>query len=169
MTTCLDCGISVLKIVRHVRDVHRMEYSEYLTKHRVARICHCGKDLPVQRNASHGGGRRRLHCSDPCTLMFNNWKRTYGLDAEDYWGTLRKQEGTCAICKESSGPDDRTLAVDHEHVDGYEDMSSEEKKKYFRGLLCNTCNRWRVAKNDLETARSVVQYLETYSSQRVLS
>ncbi len=98
--------------------------------------------------------------------MFNNWKRVYGLDPEDYWGTLRKQNGGCAICGLARGPEDRNLAVDHEHVDGYAEMPPDEKKKYFRGLLCLTCNRWRVARNDLEIARRVVKYLEEHERKK---
>lgn len=123
--------------------------------------CHCGNDLPPQRNAPHGGGRRRLHCSPICNQHANTWWRVYGLTPEEYWEALKVQNDGCAICglKELSR-DKFTLAVDHEHVDGYDLLQPEEKRKYFRGLLCNVCNRWIVAKNTLETARAVLRYLE---------
>lgn len=52
------------------------------------------------------------------------------------------------------------LSIDHEHVEGWSEMSFEEKSRHFRGLLCLVCNRWRVGKNTLETAKKVVAYLE---------
>lgn len=58
-----------------------------------------------------------------------NRKKTlakYGLSEETYSNLLSKQEGKCAICKESWN---RKLFIDHCHSSGN-----------IRGLLCRKCN-----------------------------
>lgn len=53
----------------------------------------------------------------------------FGLTIDDYENRLAKQEGACAICGHRPGPDDRCLAVDHDH-----------ETSVVRGLLCHECN-----------------------------
>lgn len=53
--------------------------------------------------------------------------RLYGISLETYEAVLAAQGGVCAICREQ--PDDRALAVDHDHETGA-----------VRGLLCGLCN-----------------------------
>lgn len=168
-TKCLECTTiftHVKTLARHVKTAHSLHYIDYLKKNGKSEIsiCHCGKSFENTRypGGPRSAGRRQLYCSSTCNQWANSWKRVYGLDPEDYWNTLEKQGGACAICKLERGTENRMLAVDHEHIDGYEDMSPEEKRKHFRGLLCLTCNRWRVAKNDLDTARAIVLYLESH-------
>lgn len=170
--TCKECGNDFLyrkTLGRHVREVHKLLYIDYLKKHGESEriTCHCGK---VFQNTRHPGGsrshgRRQKYCSALCSQRANTWWRVYGITPEDYWSTLEKQGSVCAVCGTDKCETDRQFAVDHEHVEGYETMIPEEKGKYFRGLLCNTCNRWRVAKNDLDTARKIVTYLEQHSSK----
>ena len=127
------------------------------------RKCHCGKEFENTRVAggSRKGGPVQKYCSPICNQHANTWWRVYGITPEEYWETLRIQGDGCAICHEKEKSRDKfTLAVDHEHVEGYENLPPEEKRKFFRGLLCNVCNRWRVAKNDIQTARAVLEYLE---------
>ena len=54
--------------------------------------------------------------------------------------------------------------VDHEHVDGWEEMPPEKRKLYVRGLLCNGCN---IAIGLLQDSpyilRGAATYLEKYS------
>src|SRR5579864_3257536 len=72
-----------------------------------------------------------------------NWRRSYrlfkdyGLSLEAFDAMHQAQGGGCAICTRIS---DEWLHVDHEHVDGYEDMRAEQKASYVRGLLCKDCN-----------------------------
>lgn len=53
--------------------------------------------------------------------------KKYGLTIEAYTILLETQHGVCKICHEP--PNDRHLAVDHDHKTGR-----------VRGLLCSACN-----------------------------
>jgi hypothetical protein len=82
-------------------------------------------------------------------------KRKYGITVKQYQMLLRFQNGRCAICQRP--PRGRRLAVDHDHsLKGVDSV---------RGLLCYGCNRFRVSKNTLTSARAVVQYLWRFEVQ----
>lgn len=53
-------------------------------------------------------------------------KAKYDLSLEQYAELLAKQDGACALCRNTK---DKTLYVDHDHVTGA-----------VRGLLCARCN-----------------------------
>lgn len=74
-------------------------------------------------------------------------KRRYGVTPEQYAKMFELQGGTCAICRRP--PRRRRLSVDHDHT-----------TKRVRGLLCFTCNKYKVAKNDVDSAWAVFEYLE---------
>lgn len=74
----------------------------------------------------------------------------YGINNNQFDAMMRLQQGRCAICR--CDTIQRRLHVDHDH-----------KTKRVRGLLCFQCNRYRVSKNDLESARAVVRYLSNVS------
>lgn len=57
----------------------------------------------------------------------NNLKRNHNITLEEYESWWNKQEGKCAICKQSNK---RILEVDHNHKTGK-----------IRGLLCGNCNK----------------------------
>ncbi len=149
---CLECGSSfayVKTLGRHVKDVHKMQYVEYLARHGKSeeRICHCGNKF--QNTRYPGGprsyGRRQVHCSPRCAQIATQC-RFYGLETDLYW---ELQALGCAICGEKEMNRGREmLSIDHCHETGK-----------VRGLLCNNCNRYRVGANTLETARKVVEYL----------
>ncbi len=87
-------------------------------------------------------------------------KRTlakYGLDDLDFARMNIAQGGKCKICKRSFK--EVRCFIDHEHVKGFKSMPAITKRQYVRGLLCFTCNRYRVAKNTFETATLVREYL----------
>lgn len=63
----------------------------------------------------------------------------YGLTPGQYYDLLGAQNGLCALCG-SLNHFGRKLHVDHEHVDGYEDLPLAERAKRVRGLLCSGCN-----------------------------
>ena len=78
---------------------------------------------------------------------------TYGITEKQWDHMFARQGGRCPICgirlyryREKAGR--RAAPVDHDHTTGV-----------VRGLLCFACNRWRVGRNTLETARNVVAYL----------
>src|SRR5690348_18215602 len=114
------------------------------------KLCHCGKVLPEQRWAKHGGGRPRVQCSARCTAIATKC-RYYGLDPKDFWSM---HDRGCSICGYRWKDGDKHLAIDHEHVDDYTKLSAEDRRRYVRGILCIFCNRHRVAMNDLEDRKS---------------
>jgi hypothetical protein len=80
----------------------------------------------------------------------------FGLTPEDYDLMLKNQDGVCAICLQAP-PDDRRLAVDHDHncCPGKRGCS-----KCIRGLLCTRCNVGLGYFNDnLAALQAAVTYL----------
>jgi len=82
-------------------------------------------------------------------------KRRYGITPEQYEMMLERQGGGCAICHRP--PKHRRLDVDHDHA-----------TKVVRGLLCFTCNKYRVGRNTAATARTVLWYLNSEFDGRTL-
>jgi len=64
--------------------------------------------------------------------------QTYGITTDDYDRMYEEQGEKCYICKHA--PTTIRFSVDHRHVKGYKKLSSEEKRKEVRGLLCFCCN-----------------------------
>lgn len=58
------------------------------------------------------------------------------------------QEQKCAICKRHESEFKNRLHVDHNH-----------RSKQVRGLLCYSCNKFKVGRNSLESAFAIYQYL----------
>lgn len=77
--------------------------------------------------------------------QMSSWRRKYGLDAQEWYALLEKQEGVCKIC-ENRPPG----AVDHDHATGK-----------VRGLLCKPCNgilgNWHDSPNVAERAASYLR------------
>ncbi|NJO48282.1 MAG: hypothetical protein HC840_01040 [Leptolyngbyaceae cyanobacterium RM2_2_4] len=57
-------------------------------------------------------------------------KQEYGISMEQYQKMLTDQDNKCAICERHSSTLRKTLAVDHNHINGK-----------VRGLVCAPCNR----------------------------
>ena len=81
----------------------------------------------------------------------------YGMDGMDWLKLMIPQAWACKICKRSFK--EVRHFIDHNHVKGFKNMPAQMKRQHVRGLLCFTCNRYRVAKNTLETASRVFEYL----------
>lgn len=82
-------------------------------------------------------------------------KRRYGISFEDYCQLLRRQNGTCAICKNPENYFDyrtkklKLLSVDHDHKNGN-----------VRGLLCEPCNKaLGLFKDNIDALNRAVKYL----------
>ena len=87
-------------------------------------------------------------------------KRTlakYGMGEADFRFIWWRQGGLCAICNKPLGKG--MVFVDHWHVRGFKSMPAHEKRKYVRGLLCFTDNKYHVAKNTRDTIDAVHTYL----------
>jgi len=82
------------------------------------------------------------------------WRR-YGITVAQYDKMLKRQKGTCALC--GKPPKTKRLAVDHDHA-----------TKRVRGLLCFLCNKYKVAKNDADSAFRVFMYLDSLFDGRKL-
>lgn len=94
----------------------------------------------------------------PTTATLNKYGMSEGL-----WRLMFLQQGgVCAICRKPS----RRMCVDHEHAKGWAKMPPEKRVRYVRGLLCWQCNRFRVGRNTLENARTVLEYLQDYEERR---
>ena len=75
--------------------------------------------------------RKRWNANNPDKVRAQQLRtqmRKYGITPQEYDALLEKQEGKCAICKETCAVYGR-LCVDHDHTTGK-----------IRGLLCNHCN-----------------------------
>jgi hypothetical protein len=57
----------------------------------------------------------------------------------------------CAICKRPRTDFKNNLSVDHNHVSGK-----------VRGLLCFYCNKMKVGRHSIETAKQILDYLTKY-------
>lgn len=80
--------------------------------------------------------------------------KQYGINADDYVGMLRLQDGVCAICR-SRQKDIRRLVVDHDHGTGA-----------VRGLLCSHCNSaLGFLRDSPAAAREAAAYLEKHRSR----
>ena len=79
----------------------------------------------------------------------------YGLNENQYSIMFNTQEGKCAIC--GTLPGKRRLSIDHDHETGR-----------VRCLLCTTCNKLRMGMNTLESAKRVVELLESTFDGRLL-
>lgn len=64
--------------------------------------------------------------------------KKYGITQEQYEQILAEQGGVCAICRKP--PSDKSLAIDHKHIEGFDLLPPKEKAKLIRGLLHSNCN-----------------------------
>lgn len=133
----------------HIQNTHGFSWLHYLERHGQSenKKCHCGKEFENKRypGGPNKHGRKQIHCSPRCNTIAVGC-RHYGITPELYW---ELQPKGCVICgRQETAPGKKMLAMDHDHSTGK-----------FRGLLCNECNRHRVAMNTVETAKRVLEYL----------
>ncbi len=81
----------------------------------------------------------------------NRLIREYGITLVQYKQMLAGQNNSCAICKKDQSEFKNSLAVDHNHKTGK-----------VRALLCYHCNKMKVSKHTIETAKMVLDYLLKY-------
>lgn len=75
----------------------------------------------------------------------------YGISEKDYRVKLKNQGFSCAICKKHRKNFSYNLHVDHNHKTGV-----------VRGLLCYYCNKFRVGRNDYQSALQLFEYMSKY-------
>ena len=91
--------------------------------------------------------------------------KKYG-GTEELWFTLAASQGfVCGACGKL--PKTFRLVIDHEHVRGWKAMPTEARWTFVRGLLCWTCNGFRLARGaTVENLRGAADYLETYERRK---
>ncbi len=67
---------------------------------------------------------------------------------------IDKHGDKCAICSRPRTDFKNKLSVDHSHITGK-----------IRGLLCFYCNKYRVGRANLASAKSVYEYLLKYEGE----
>lgn len=104
--------------------------------------------------------RRALKEAFPTHHREHNWKRYYGINAEDYQRMFAEQGGNCAICKKPERAktpkgEVKWLSVDHDHT-----------TNAVRSLLCSSCNHTlgHVGDNP-ELLESAAAYLRHHKSK----
>ncbi len=99
--------------------------------------------------------KKAKYKKDPSVERNRLLKYWYGITLADYEEFLRKQNGACAICKNTY---DYTLHVDHNHTTGE-----------IRGLLCHNCNMAIGHLQDSsELARATALYIDTTRTGRTV-
>jgi len=79
-------------------------------------------------------------------------KDNFNITPDEYNKMLQNQNGCCAICGKHFSEFDKSLAVDHNHINGEN-----------RGLLCFKCNiLLGYAEDDIEILRNSIKYLEQW-------
>lgn len=80
------------------------------------------------------------------------WPHLTGKQAEAERQKLSDaQDQSCAICKKHETMFKKRLAVDHNH-----------RSLRVRGLLCYSCNKFKVGRNTIESAEAILNYLLKY-------
>jgi len=91
--------------------------------------------------------------------------RKYGLDEASWREHLDRQGGVCGACGKI--PKTNRLVIDHEHVRGWKAMAPELRRQFVRGLLCWTCNGFRLARGaTVENLKGAASYLEAYEERK---
>ena len=133
----------IRKIKNEYMKAHKDEYNEK------ARIKYSQNLSENQRYGKEYRERNKEHRKD-IALKYN-----FGITLDDYHQLLDEQNGKCAICGIDQKDASKMFAVDHNHETGQ-----------IRGLLCLYCNRMLGdAKDNIESLRKAIEYLEKWSSE----
>ena len=126
----------------------REERIEYQRQLRIKR--------PEMRKMQNADYKKR----NPDTHYFVRIKRNYGLTKEGFEKLLADQGGKCKICSVSTPGGKGRWHIDHDH--------SKECPKAIRGLLCCHCNvMLGQAKDNIETLKNAIKYLEDYTMNSI--
>jgi hypothetical protein len=91
--------------------------------------------------------------------------RKYGFDETTWRAFLDEQDGVCGAC--GKVPSTNRLVIDHEHVRGWKQMAPALRSQFVRGLLCWSCNHYRLARGaTVDNLRGAAAYLERYQARR---
>lgn len=91
--------------------------------------------------------------------------RKYGLDAWTWYVHAARQGFVCGACGKL--PRTCRLVIDHEHVRGWKNMPTLDRAQYVRGLLCWTCNGFRLARGaTVSNLMGAALYLKDYQDRK---
>lgn len=109
-------------------------------------------DRKYWRSDKGKAARKRYNDTAKAKRMFKraHWLRLYGITRKQYERMLMLQHGVCAVCG-APPPEGGHFDVDHAH----------DETKRVRCLVCKTCNRSRIGANTVESARRVLEILES--------
>lgn len=121
---------------------------QYFTKAPHSGMKHISKQYPARVD-----GRFRLYYTPACIeRRFNRYYHRYGMNYKQVCQMRESQQNVCAVCQKRG-----KLVVDHDHMTGR-----------VRCLVCHLCNTHRIGTNTVETARKVLQILESSFDGRML-
>jgi hypothetical protein len=102
--------------------------------------------------------------------------KQYGLTRDEWVARLAEQGYVCPICDKKPVCTSKRckttephghMHTEHQHVAGWKKMPPEKRKKYVRGIVCQFCNRFVLARTiTLKKARAIVRYLKAYKERR---
>lgn len=82
------------------------------------------------------------------------------------WLAIADSQGyVCGACGKL--PKTLRLVIDHEHIRGWSKMAPADRWQHVRGLLCWTCNGFRLARGaTIANLHGAAEYLERYEARR---
>lgn len=103
---------------------------------------------------------RGLRVPSPATLT------KHGLTPELWLRLAEAQDFECFICTKT--PRSGILHIDHQHVPRYYKKPPEKRRLFIRGLICQFCNRFVLARTmTTPKALRIVRYLRRYEAGNV--
>lgn len=89
----------------------------------------------------------------------------YGGSIQLWWDMAFAQRFVCGACGRL--PKTLRLVIDHQHIRGWSRMAPADRWQYVRGLLCWTCNGFRLARGaTIANLHGAAEYLERYEARR---
>lgn len=78
-------------------------------------------------------------------------QKKYGISEKQYKTQLKEQGNRCALCRTHKSHYSKSLAQDHNHKTGVN-----------RGIVCYYCNKFRIGRHNLASARALYDYMTKY-------
>lgn len=105
--------------------------------------------------------------AEPIRMPSQQTLSKYGLSVDEWLSHILVVDGVhvCAICLVA--PKSGRFVVDHDHYPGWLSMPPERRKRFVRGVICMTCNRFVLSRfSTVLRHKNAAAYLETYQERR---
>ncbi len=137
---------SKIYLAEHREEIHTSQ-KRYYAVHREEILAYI-KAYNAEHREERSIYRKKLYATHREEAAHYSLMYSYGITLKEYNKILANQNGVCAIC--GNPPNDRKLAVDHNHVTGK-----------IRGLLCKACNTTLGnVKDSVEILEKAIEYLK---------